>query len=89
MTNEERIKADAEAYARQFKYGFDYRKPAYIDGATAENSRTQVLVDFIQEIIDFPPAQSKAAMSEWIDKYRDEARVLLEQWKGKEVGDDA
>ena len=76
MTNEERIKADAERFTKDEGY-----QKVYIAGATAENDRAQVLVDAL-ELIE--------ANSE-IPGIKSFATRALEQWKsgeGKEVGDE-
>lgn len=46
----ERIEADADNYSKLFKYGGDYRKPAYSDGALHEAGRAQELVDALKLI---------------------------------------
>lgn len=83
MTNEERIKADAEAYAEtnpnSLTKSISYQ--SYIAGATAENERAQVLVDAL-ELIE--------ANSE-LPGIKSFATTALEQWKsgkGREVGDE-
>lgn len=81
-TTQERIKADAEAYANGV--GDVYRKYAslygYITGATAVEERAQVLVDALEAIAancEHPGIKSFATKA-------------LEQWKGegKEVGNE-
>lgn len=83
---QDRIKADAEAYAGQFKHGFDYRKPAYIDGATAEAERAQVLVDALEEITTWKQENRSAACI--LTHIKNFAYEKLKQWnEGKEVTD--
>jgi hypothetical protein len=86
VSQNDRIAQDAREYCKGVGNSFKAHvmTNAYVAGAMAERDRAKVLVDFIQEIVDFPPAQSKSAMSEWIDKYRDEARNLLGQWERKD-----
>lgn len=86
MTNEERIKADAQAYVAKTR-GQQGRVETYIAGATAENTRAQVLVDVLED-----------AKWELLDLYRDKGDngspltekidMILQKWKGKEVGDE-
>lgn len=78
VETEERIKADAEAYVEPIK---NVRQRyaqyiGYIAGATAENSRAQVLVDALEWIKTYGPVNNLTV--KFIDK-------ALEQWKGKEV----
>lgn len=45
-----RIKAEAEQYANQFKHGAGYREPAYTDGATEWAGRAQEpLINLLDE----------------------------------------
>lgn len=53
----------------------------YQVGATEWTEKAQGLVEFIEYVINFPPAMSKSAMSEWIDKVRDDAREYLAKYK--------
>lgn len=73
---QERIKADAEAYVQRTR-GQQGRVETYIAGATAENSRAQVLVDALKAI--------KRTLN-WIENADelDLIRKAIEQWKGEE-----
>lgn len=91
MTNEERIKADA-AKTYPLTNGNDLetgKRIGYIAGATAENSREQerdtIFKDAMQQVLN---------VASWADDpYKSTLRKVvnnaLEQWKGKEVEDDA
>lgn len=92
MTNEERIKADAEAYANN-KYGEyasninDFEYPVwedcvtiYIAGATAENSRIQSVIDAAEKVAKIFAHKGDHQTCAICQLAR-----AIEQWKGKEV----
>ena len=90
MTNEERIKADAEEYIKggtpvRSKY---YMHNGYIAGATAEHDRAKVLVDRLGIALE---NIYNIHSHLWSEFDRKEIISILEQWKsgkGKEVGDE-
>jgi hypothetical protein len=94
MTNEERIKADARA-ATDKRYpgdavNFEYieYKEGYIAGATTEHDRAQVLVDALEFVKHCPATWDKTQLLVWVDTAIKKSKVALEQWEGKEVGDE-
>lgn len=85
MTTKERIKADAESYAKSHgrkKHG--YYALNYIAGATAENDRAQVLVDALEGLLQWH-AQPNNLPAEGLDRRLEAARNALAKWDGKEV----
>lgn len=80
MTTQERIKADAEAYAEKENSAYVNDYNGYIAGATAEHDRAQVVVDALEAV--------KRTLN-WVENSDelDIIRKALEQWKsgkGKE-----
>lgn len=87
MTNEERIKADAEAYANGI--GDVYRKYAslygYIAGATAESEFTKKAMSLLKIIVSRFQGAAEMADQDYDKGLMTKCRNLIEQWKGKEV----
>lgn len=79
MTNKERIKVDAEAYAKSHgrkKHG--YYALNYIAGATAEHDRAQVLTDRLGIALE---NIYNIHSHLWSEFDRKEITSILEQWK--------
>lgn len=89
MTNEERIKADAEAYAEKENSAYVNDYNGYIEGATAENSRAQVLVDALGEVAKLASIWPQHGLAPlWvINAIEKKLTSALEQWKGRGVED--
>ena len=88
---QDRILKAASDYADKMDANNDYQngrkcgcEMGYIAGATAENSRAQVLVDALEEI-ERRIKVGKAGASYQIEMIRPVVIKALEQWKGKEV----
>mgnify|MGYP001558745433 CR=1 FL=1 len=47
-----RLEREANEYAASFKYGIEYRQPAYLQGAAAEHSRAAPVVKALEEIVE-------------------------------------
>lgn len=100
---EERIKADAEAYAT-LQWGdmakfhpndiqhvkWDNSLDDYIAGATAEHDRAQPLIDMLMNIRAFIAGATAGAMHPFTSLITldKEIEAVLEQWRGKEVKDE-
>lgn len=88
MTQQERIKADAQRYTKDEGY-----QKAYIAGATAEHERAQLIVDALQELVDLKHMKDEGVnVREYLERKPAawaKAIIVLQQWKGagKEVGD--
>jgi hypothetical protein len=92
MTPTDRIKQEAEAYAESradhltniAEYNtFNDLNGAYIAGATAEHERAKVLVDALREFISYHETGLLPARHVY-----EKGVNALEQWEGKEVGDE-
>jgi hypothetical protein len=87
MTPNDRIIKDAEAYVAKTR-GQQGRVETYIAGATAEHDRAQVLVDALEFVKHCPATWDKTQLLVWVDTAIKKSKVALEQWEGKEVGDE-
>lgn len=84
MTQQERIKADAEKAFPMRDTFHNIQRLGYIAGATAEQQRAQVLVDALESIIkngENIRATYKVGKPAFYIKV---AREAIEQWKGTE-----
>jgi hypothetical protein len=83
----DKINAEAEKYGFVVPYNGsnkfynEDKVKGYQAGATEWAGKADGLIEFMEYVINFPPAMSKSAMSEWIDKIRDDARTGLAKYK--------
>lgn len=88
---QERIKADADEYARTFSGTRSIKRP-YIAGATAEHELAQPLVDALEkaiqhfdsiknELANVWPELANTSKVDWVI----EGEIALQQWKGEVV----
>ena len=64
------------------------KREGYIAGATATHDRAKELVDALEQIANSPVPANEREMQSWIETARSLATTSLEQWGGKEVGDE-
>ncbi len=85
-----RIEKDAEVYGEEHQdhlynvKGYSTYNDlvgAYNAGALHEAERAAGLVELIEYVINFPPAMSKSAMSEWVDEVRKWGGIALAKYK--------
>lgn len=97
MTHQERIKQDAWS-AAETKCGEDvtpYRSGyfyGYIAGATAEREQFKIVIDALEELVQLKQMKDELGkttnyLARQPEAWR-RAKEALEQWKGKEVGDE-
>lgn len=72
-----RIERKAKEYAALFKYGSDYKQPAYLDGANAEFNRAAPVVKALYLAI------GALAMEGGNDETVDELKQILETYKNE------
>lgn len=82
MTPTDRIIQEAQAYVAKTR-GQQGRVETYIAGATAEHDRAKVLVDALKEFISYHETGLLPARHVY-----EKGVKALEQWEGKEVGDE-
>lgn len=59
----------------------DGPRTGYRKGALTEAERAECLTEFIEYVINFPPALSKSAMSEWVEEVRTWGRTALAKYR--------
>lgn len=80
MTPQERIKADAEAYAERENSAYVNDYNGYIAGSTAEHDRVQPVIDAAEKVVKIFAHKGDHQTCAICQLAR-----AIEQWKGKEV----